>query len=28
MATAEFHECPGCGARVAPDMTNCEYCGG
>ena len=28
MATVEFHECPGCGARVATDMQKCEYCGG
>lgn len=27
MATAEFYECPGCGAYVAPDMKQCEYCG-
>lgn len=26
MATAEFYECPGCGARVSPDMKKCEYC--
>ncbi len=24
----EFYECPGCGARVVPDMKKCEYCGG
>lgn len=28
MATAEFHECPGCGASVSSDMKKCEYCGG
>lgn len=28
MATAEFHECPGCGASVSADMKKCEYCGG
>lgn len=28
MATAEFYECPGCGASVAPSMKICEYCGG
>lgn len=26
MATAEFYECPGCGASVSPDMKKCEYC--
>lgn len=26
MATAEFYECPGCGARVSPDIKKCEYC--
>lgn len=28
MATSQFYECPGCGASVAPDMKNCEYCKG
>lgn len=28
MATAQFYECPGCGASVAPHMQKCEYCGG
>lgn len=26
MTTAEFYECPGCGASVSPDMKKCEYC--
>lgn len=26
MATAEFYECPGCGASVSPDMKKCDYC--
>lgn len=28
MSTAEFYECPGCGARVSPNMKECEYCRG
>lgn len=26
MATAEFYECPGCGASVSPEIKQCEYC--
>ena len=28
MTVAEFYECPGCGARVSPEMKKCEYCRG